>query len=679
MPVFSTACPRNCYSTCSFKARVENGKLVAVEPHPDNLATAEGPCLKGLSYVERNNSRDRILVPLQKNKNGNFEKISWEEALSTISGKLKFLKEEFGPKSVLFYESSGMSGMTNGFSSKFWELFGGATTTYGNLCWPAGLEAVRLTLGENKHNVPWDLEHAHLIILWGKNPAETNIHQMVFIEKAQAKGAKVVVIDPRRTPSSDRADLIIQPKPGTDAAIALALANTLIQKNQYDQDFVGKYVLGFEEFKQSIRTFSLERAAEISGVPKIFLQELADDLANKKPMTLIPGYGMQRFSNGGQTVRALLSLSVLTGNIGKSGACFHYANLQSYVFDAIKEPESYYPEIEVNPVFRRTVSKARLGEDMLAQQDPPLKMIWVERGNPITQNPDTALSLKAFRQLDFRVVVEQFMTDTALEADIILPAKTMFEQSDIIGSYWNPYVQLKPKILEPAGQIKTEPEIYYALAQALGFSEEKINQFLPLPGDASIMVYLKKEARKFKELDWKKLKQGPVMAPGIETIAFADKKFKTPSGKIELFSEDAREKWQVSALPGYDPLEEDKAEYPFYLLSPNTKNRIHSQFGNLNLIKQFALEPSCILSAEDALKMGIKKGDEVKIFNLKGAFKTKVDISFGLKPGCVVYYNGWWMQEGGSPNVLTTGKETDMGHGTAFHDTKVNIEKVSDK
>ncbi len=679
MPVFSTTCPRNCYSTCSFKARVVNGKLVAVEPHPDNLATAEGPCLKGLSYVERNNSRDRILVPLQKNKNGDFEKISWEEALSTISGKLKFLKEEFGPKSVLFYESSGMSGMTNGFSSKFWELFGGATTTYGNLCWPAGLEAVRLTLGENKHNVPWDLEHAQLIILWGKNPAETNIHQMVFIEKAQAKGAKVVVIDPRRTPSSDRADLIIQPKPGTDAAIALALANTLIQKNQYDKDFVGKYVLGFEEFKQSIRAFSLEKAAGISGVPKIFLQELADDLANKNPMTLIPGYGMQRFSNGGQTVRALLSLSALTGNIGKSGACFHYANLQSYVFDAIKEPESYYPEIGENPFFRRTVSKARLGEDMLAQQDPPLKMIWVERGNPITQNPDTALSLKAFRQLGFRVVVEQFMTDTALEADIILPAKTMFEQSDIIGSYWNPYVQLKPKILEAAGQVKTEPEIYYALAQMLGFSEEKINQFLPLPGDASIEEFLKKEARKFKELNWEKLKQGPVMAPGIETIAFADKKFKTPSGKIELFSEEAREKWQVSALPGYDPLEKSKAEFPFFMLSPNTKNRIHSQFGNLNLIKQFALEPGCILSAEDALKMGIKKGDEVKIFNLKGAFKTRVDISFGLKPGCVVYYNGWWMQEGGSPNVLTTGKETDMGHGTAFHDTKVNIEKVSDK
>ncbi len=676
MPEFSTVCPRNCYSTCSFKAQVENGKLVAIAPHTDNLATAEGPCIKGLSYVERVQSNDRILHPLMKNQQGEFERISWEKALRIIAEKLQILKEKFGPHSVLFYESSGMSGLSNGFSTKFWELFGGATTTYGNLCWPAGLEAVRLTLGENKHNVPWDLENAKLILLWGKNPAETNIHQMVFIEKAQAKGAKVVVIDPRRTASSDRADLIIQPQPGTDAAIALALANFLIQNNKFDKTFVEKNVVGFAEFKTSIQDWTLAKAAEISKVPIEFLEELAHDLATIKPMTLVPGYGMQRFSNGGQTVRTLLSLSVLTGNIGKPGACFHYANLQSYVFDKVKEPQSYYPDIEVNPIFRRTISKAKLGEDMLSQQNPPLKMIWVERGNPITQNPDTALIKEAFRKLDFRVVVEQFLTDTALEADIILPAKSMFEQSDIIGSYWNPYVQLKPKLLELPGEVKPETEIYFALAKALGFAEKEIRAYLPDPNNEAVERFLKQELRPYKELTWKKLKEGPLLAPNLEEIAFADKKFKTPSGKIELISEEASKKWKVSALPSFDRIENGTDEFPFFLLSPNTKNRIHSQFGNLRLIKQFAPEPSCILSAEDALKKGLKQGDKIKIYNQKGSLITKVDIRFGLKAGCIVYYNGWWMQEGGSPNSLTSGKETDMGHGTAFHDTKVNIEKL---
>jgi anaerobic selenocysteine-containing dehydrogenase len=678
MPVFSTACPRNCYSSCSFNARVEDGKLVAVEPHSANKATAEGPCIKGLSYVERVNSKDRILFPLRKNSNGQFERIGWLDALKEIADKLRFLKKEFGNQSVLFYESSGMSGLTNQFSQKFWELFGGATTTYGNLCWPAGLEAVRLTLGENKHNIPWDLENAKLIVLWGKNPAETNIHEMVFIEKAQANGAKLVVVDPRRTPSSERADLLIQPKPGTDAAIALAIANHLIQSRLYDKTFVDKYVKGFEEFKRSVENWTLDKAAEISNVPKEFLEELANDLAAKQPMTLIPGYGMQRFSNGGQTVRALLSLSVLTGNIGKIGASFQYANLQSYIFDRLKEPESYYPEMGAKAVFRRTVSKARLGADMLAQRNPPLKMIWVERGNPITQNPDTNLILEAFRKLDFRVVVEQFMTDTALEADIVLPAKSMFEQSDIIGSYWNPYVQLKPKILASPGEVMPETEIYFHLAKELGFSESEILKFLPNPGNDSIELFLKNELKDFKELNWEKLKAVPILAPGIENIAFADKKFKTPSGKIELLSSEAVQKWNVSALPTYDKLPDENNEFPFFLLSPNTKNRIHSQFGNLILIKQFASEPTCVLSAQDALKLNIKKGDKVKIFNREGSFETKVDIRFGLKTGCIVYYNGWWLQEGGSPNILTIGKETDMGHGTAFHDTKVQIEKIYD-
>ncbi|MBN2237033.1 MAG: molybdopterin-dependent oxidoreductase [Bacteroidales bacterium] len=675
MSEFSTACPRNCYSTCSFKAKVENGKLVAVEPHSANLATAEGPCIKGLSYVERANSKDRITQPLLKNEQGDFVPISWEEALQLLANKLKYLKETFGAKSVLFYESSGMSGLTNGFSSKFWELFGGATTTYGNLCWPAGLEAVRLTLGENKHNVPWDLEHAKLIILWGKNPAETNIHQMVFIEKAQAKGAKLIVIDPRRTPSSERADLLIQPKPGTDAAIALAIANSLIQKKHYQQDFVDKFVLGFEEFKSSVATWTLEKAAKIADVPLELLEEFAHDLATDQAMTLIPGYGMQRFSNGGQTVRALLSLSVLTGNIGKKGACFHYANLQSYVFDATKEPESYYPEIGANKLFRRSISKARLGSDMLAQKDPPIKMIWVERGNPITQNPDTQLSLEAFRKLEFRVVVEQFLTDTAREADLILPAKNMFEQSDIIGSYWNPYVQLMPKILENAGNVKTEAQIYYALALTLGYSENEIQKYLPEPNNQAIERYLNEQLKQHKSLNWEALKKQPVLAPGLELIAFADKKFKTPSGKIELFSHEAELKWKVSALPSFDQLMNQTEQYPFYLLSPNTKNRIHSQFGNLKLIKQFAPEATCVISAEDALEKGIQQGDSLRIFNEKGSLETKVSISFGIKKGCVVYYNGWWFSEGGSPNVLSTGKETDMGHGTAFHDTKVQIEK----
>jgi anaerobic selenocysteine-containing dehydrogenase len=456
MSIHSTACPRNCYSTCSFKVHVKNNKVVNIDPHPGNLATPEGICLKGLAYVERANSKDRILTPLIKNqKTGKFEKADWKTTFELLAKKIKHFQGNFGKHSILFYAASGMSGLVNGFSSSFWKMIGGATTMYGNLCWPAGLEATHLTLGDNKHNAPWDLENAKLIIFWGKNAVETNIQQMIPVEKAIEKGAKVLVIDPRRTQTSEKADLFIQPKPGTDGALALAIAKLLIDNQQYDNDFVEKHVSGFEEFAESLKKYTVRELASIADVDEILIHELAELIANTKPMTIIPGYGMQRFSNGGQTIRCILALSVITGNIGKKGACWHYANLQSYVFDSLKEPMSYYPPEKPDGIFRREISMAKLGEDMLNIKDPELKMIWVERGNPIAQNPDTNTVLKAFRKLEFRVVVDQFLTDTAMEADVVLPAKNMFEQSDIIGSYWNPYVQYKPKVVETFRGCKT--------------------------------------------------------------------------------------------------------------------------------------------------------------------------------------------------------------------------------
>jgi len=679
MPVYSTACPRNCYSTCSFNVHVEDNMIVNIDPHPANKSTPEGICLKGLGYVERAHSKDRILYPLKKNKNGKFDRITWDEAVDEISSKLKYFKEQFGPHSILFYAASGMAGLNNEYSSKFWELFGGVTTMYGNLCWPAGLEAVQLTLGDNKHNVPWDIEKAKLIVLWGKNPAETNIQQMIFIEKAQQEGAKLVVIDPRRTPSSERADLLVQPKPGTDAALALGIANLLIQNEWIDKDFIEKHILGFEQFKKSIEIYTPEKVSEITDVPVNLIHELAKDIGTIKPMTLAPGYGMQRFTNGGQTIRSLLTLNILTGNIGRLGACFHYANLQSYVFDSLKEPMSYYPEVNPNKIFRRSISMAKLGEDMLNTKNPGLKMIWVERGNPVAQNPDTNTILKAFSKLDFIVVVDQFLTDTAKEADIVLPAKNMFEQTDIIGSYWNPYVQLKPKVLEPAGEVKPETEIYYLLTKKLGYSEQEIQNYLPQPGNDQIEDQLKEKLKKFPDLDWDNLKENPAIAPGNEDVAFSDLKFNTPSGKIELFSKTAQGSWGVDPLPTYEPIIKEesikKDKYPLHLLSPNTKNRIHSQFGNLEAIKQFESEPYAVISASDAKKRGINEGDKIRIFNDRGEVITKAKLNFSIKKGCVVYYNGWWLQEGGTPNLLSKGRETDMGYGTAFHDCLVEVEK----
>jgi len=680
--IFSTACPRNCYSTCSFKVWTEDGKVINIDPQPLNLATPEGICLKGLSYVERVNSPKRILYPLKK-VNNDFQQISWDEAFETITEKLNYYKENYSPQSVLFYYASGMSGLLNGVSSNFWRMYGGATTVYGNLCWPAGLEATRLTLGENKHNVPWDLENARLIVVWGKNPAESNIQQMIPIEKAQQKGARLVFIDPRRTASSERADLLVQPIPGTDGILALAIAKIIIEKGLTDRDFIEKHVLGFDDFKKSLIKIDIEEASKECGVSVPFIQKLANDIGTIKPMTLIPGYGMQRYTNGGQTTRCLLALSIITGNIGKPGACWHYADLQGDIFSEIKEPLSYFPPEKPDGIFRRAISTARLGEDMLRLTNPELKMAWVERGNPVTQNPDSNKVKEAFRKLEFRVVVEQFMTDTAREADIVLPAKTMFEQSDIISSYWNPYVQLRQKVIEPRGEVKPETEIYYHLAKRMEFTDAEIEKNIPYPSDEGVENWLSEKLKPFPEITLEKLKQGPVLTPVLQEIAFSDYKFNTPSGKIELYSETATKKWGVNTLPTYEKAIEGKrgkeSEFPFNLLSPNTKNRIHSQFGNLESIKAVDPEPFATINLGDAQSKGIKDNDLIRVFNHRGELSIKARIDASLRPGNIVIINGYWHQEGSCPNTLSKGRETDMGHGSAFHDNMVDYEKIKSK
>jgi anaerobic selenocysteine-containing dehydrogenase len=675
MEEFLTACPRNCYSTCSFRVQVENNRIIRILPYSGNLATPEGPCIKGLSYMERTHSPERIIHPLLKISSGKFEEINNIEALDIISKKLGSIKEKWGPQSILWYRGSGMSGLTNDIGSSFWKAFGGATTTYGNLCWPAGLEAVRLTLGSVKHNVPWDLINAKTIIIWGKNPAETNIQEISFIDSAKENGCTVIVIDPIRTATADKADMLFSPRPGTDGALALALVSVLIENNLIDQEFISAYVRGFDELSHSLH-ISPADAEGITGIPAGEIIKLAFLIGKKAPMTILPGYGLQRHKNGGQTIRSILLLSVLTGNIGKPGTGFNYANLQSYIFDDQKEPLSYYPDTLKDKPFRRTISMAKLGADMLNADNPEIKAAWIERGNPVLQSPDTNGVIKAFSKLEFNVVVEQFMTDTAALADIILPAKDMFEQSDIIGSYWSPYVQFKPKVIQSPGEVLPESEIYFHLAKKLNLNIS--HELVPEPGNDNIERWLEKRIGGYSDITLGRLKESPVLAPGLQQIAYEDMKFETQSGKIELYSHEALTKWGISALPDYAGImqAQDEIRYPLQLITPNTGSRIHSQFGNLKIIKEMNSGPVARISPADAFKRKIATGQRIRVFNQTGELTIGMEISNRVPVGLVVLPNGIWFSEGGGVNKLITGAETDIGFGAAFHDNWVEIEGV---
>jgi len=409
-------------------------------------------------------------------------------------------------------------------------------------------------------------------------------------------------------------------------------------------------------------------------VPEAHLRALALDLGTIKPLTLCAGFGMQRYSNAGQSMRALLALPVITGNIGKPGAGWVYANLQTDLSGAVKDPLGCYPPLAQDPLVRVAISAARLGRDMAAQDGPPLRAAWVERGNPLTQSPDTARVREAFRALAFRVVVDSRLTDTAREADLVLPAKSLFEQSDVIGAYWHPYLQLRQKVVEPPGAVKPESEIYWLLAGRLGLDRGG----LPEPGDAALERYLEARLRPFPGLTLDRLREGPVLAPGAQEVAFADRVFPTPSGRVELCSQEAARRWGVDPLPDYRPPRESAlrgdARYPLQLLTPSTKNGIHSQFLHHDAIRQLDPGPELALHPADAAARGIRPGGRVRVFNGRGALTLAARLDLGIRPGCVVVCNGYGSEDGGSVNLLSQGRETDLGHGAAFHDNLVQVE-----
>jgi anaerobic selenocysteine-containing dehydrogenase len=658
--------------------RVENNRVVEIAGLPQNRATPEGPCLKGLAYVERAASPDRVTRPLRRNADGSFQPVAWDEALDAIATALERSRKTDGPQSILYYSGSGTKGLLNSTGMAFWRLFGGCTTTYGDLCWPAGLEATRLTLGENAHNAPWDLGNARLIVMWGKNAAETNVHQMLHLQQALDRGAQLVVIDPRRTETAERAHVLAQLRPGTDGALALGIGHILVRDGFVDRDFVEQNVLGFDAYAQLVAGWHPRRVAGITEVPIAGIEAIARLIGSTSPCTIVPGFGMQRFTNSGQAMRAMIALLAITGNIGKPGAGWMYANLQTQIFSPVRDPIDCYPPATPDGVVRVSISTARLGRDMLATTDPPLSFAWVERGNPIPQNPETHKVIEAFARLQFRVVVEEFMTDTARLADIVLPAKNLFEQSDVIGAYWHPYLQLRQKVVEPPPEVKPETEIYRALGRKLGIDEGALAQALPGPTDAAIEAWLSAKLAPFA-ITLDDLRKGPVLSPAFEEVAFSELRFPTPSGKIELESAEARARWNLDELPVWREAEERPARdgrYPLHLLTPNTKNRIHSQFGNLETIRRMAPAPFVAMHPRDARARNLRENDRARVFNDRGALLLPVKFDWGVKPGCICVTNGWWVAEGGAVNMLTMGRETDMGHGAAFHDNAVQVESA---
>ncbi|WP_374711960.1 molybdopterin-dependent oxidoreductase [Symbiobacterium terraclitae] len=688
---FRTACPRNCFDTCGQIATVQNGVLRKVDGDPLHGYTQGRLCLKGYTYVHRNYSPDRIKYPMiqEPRGSGNWRRISWDEALTIIANKILELKQRYGSTlPVALNKYSGNFGILHYAVEGMFQSIGYHTYALGTPCWPAGIDATNYDFGAFVMDDPETMAQSRYIIIWGANPAWNGVHQMDFIRQAKESGAKVVVIDPINTATASQADLFIQIKPSTDGALALGMARWIIDNNLHDEAYLNSYVKGWPEFEAYLRKeVTLEWASAVTGVPVEAIVELASGYATIRPSMIWIGYGMQRHTNGGQNVRAIDALGAITGQIGTVGGGVLYGHLATWGFNY--HVQSYGPPAGSvglpdgkGGYTNRTVNMNNFAAEIQALTDPPVKMLWIACRNPGSQDPDAGDIRRAFAGMELVVVADQFMNHSAQMADIVLPVTTHFENWDVNVSYWHRWISINEKAVEPLFEARSDLQIAWALSK-------KLNELSPgsctFPTEGDEEEWVGKEFNDgiyqlFGIRDWRELKERPAKAL-MPAAIWEEKKFSTPSGKFEIWSDLAAGNG-LPPMPTYVPEMQPPAGYPIRFLTPHAQHSLHSQFQNLDYMMQTNPEPLLEIHPRLAEQRGIKDGDMVRVYNDLGEVRLKARLTRTVPVDTVVAYEAWFKDSDFNVNNTVHPIPADMGKvmtgndGIAFHDNFVEIERV---
>lgn len=658
-----SACPLDCWDACAFIVTREKDIAVKIEGDPEQEITQGFICPKGRKHLERVYHPKRLLYPLLK-VGQEWEEISWEQAIEIIADKLRKIKKEYDSTAVVHYYDCGSGGILKEIDKLFFNLYGGASKAVGSLCWAPGIAAQKYDFGLSRSHHPKDLLNSQVILIWGRNPVETNIHLVPFLKQAREKGAKLVTIDPVVTPTVQISDFYFAPKPGTDGALALGLANLLIKSGYLDYNFVEKHSLGFTEYKELVKEYTLEKTAQITGLTENEILQLAKLYGQNKPGSIIIGYGVQRYTNSGQAVRAIDALAAITGNIGITGGGANYANFLAslhYNWDPISGEGSGQSQ--------RVFPKSKMAEFLNTAQEPPVKAVFVLRSNPVVQIPDTNQFIKALEQVEFKVVIDMFMTDTAKMADLVLPCTSFLEEENIIStSMGHGYLNYAHQVIKPLGEAKTEYEIFQLLAKKMCLKD--------FPQDSAEEL-LKKVLQPITDkygITLEMLKKQSYCLPEFHQIPWEDKKFLTPSGKYEFFSQGANQEGG-NPLPVFVNTAEslDGADVnQFYFLTPHPKESLHSQH---YLFKEEGILPKAYLSFKRAEQIGIQEGEVIEIESARGTLKCIASLEKEMREDVVMVYEGWWLGPGGTVNMLTSDRYSDLGLGATYYDCVCRVKK----
>lgn len=647
-----TVCPLDCPDTCSLEVEVVDDRLVSVGPAPEgdgtNPFTQGWICHKVRRHADRVHGADRVLTPLVRTGPkgaGEFAPVGWDEALDRVAAACLSARDRHGAEAVVPYLYNSSTGQlaSQALTPLLFRRFGASRVAH-TICAATAGEARRLVMGAMPSVDPTAVLEAELIVVWGANPSVSNSHWQPLVEQARRRGARLVVVDPRRIPLAARADLHLAPRPGTDVVVALAVAHRLAERDGIDRAFVDAHVDGLDEYLAAAAAWPLDRAAAECGVDAADLDTLAGWLAEVRPAFFRPGWGLERNRNGGSAWRAVLALPVLTGNLGHPGAGVYWSTSRAFPWDGEALASAVLGDDA--PLPGRLLNQNLLGHDLLAPDlDPPVDVLFVQGANPAVMNPDQTAVLAGLARPDlFTVVHDQVLTDTARYADVVLPATTHFEATDVASSYGTFGREPIRAVLPRVGESRTNDEVAAGLAVRFGEDPARFDpdplRLLALAGHGDLTAD-----------GWRPIDPGPQVV----------------RERIRLVADEPG----VDRVPAYRPLESD---LPLTLLTPASARTINSMFG-----ERGDLPATVTLHPDDAAARGIVDGLPVRVFDARAEVQLTARLDAGVRPGVVVVPKGLWGRatpNGLTANAFAPATLSDVAGGACFNDARVEVAPV---
>ena len=663
------------------RVTVKGGRVVRIQGDPDHASTQGVLCTKVSRYAERSYHAERVLHPLKRvgpKGCGEFVRVSWDEALGDIATRLSAIAAR-DPQAILPYSYAGTMGLLQGegMAARFFHKLG-ASLLDRTICSMAGGEALAATYGTKVGMHTRFFAESKLIVIWGSNSITSNLHFWTLAQEAKRRGAKLIAIDPRRTETAEKCHQHIALLPGTDGALALGVMHEWLAQDWLDHDYIDKHVEGFEALRQRVGEWPPERAAAVCGIRTDEVRGLARDLGTTQPAAIRLNYGMQRVKGGGSAARLIALLPCLTG------AWRHRAGglllSSSGWFKPYRQAGLERPAGLASPLghaLPRTINMSTIGDDLLREASPAfgprIEALIVYNSNPVAVAPESKKVVAGFARQDlFTVVLEHFLTDTADHADYVLPATTQLEHLDVHIAYGHTDVMFNEPAIAPLGQAKPNTQIFRELAVRMGFTEACFAD--------------DDEALARQAFDWAALGTSfdALRATGWASLPlpeapFANGGFATPNGK-------ARADGGGLGVPEHVPNHESALSspalaqrYPLAMISPPARHFLNSSFVNVKSLRAIEGQPLLEMHADDAAARGIESGHLARIFNDRGEYRCKVEISERARPGVVNGLGIWWRKlgaDGTNVNEVTSQALTDIGRAPTFYDCLVQVEKA---